>query len=147
MTFAARQHTESAASATGAALSAMTLAGATPSSSVRQASLTFNPDGTLTRVNQMADPEITVVPTNWYTPTTGAIGEDYNVKFVLLSGTAWNAGLLNNTEYWLASARTVTWSLPVGGAVQASVAVSLVDYNTGLTVASSTLTVDLVSDY
>lgn len=132
---------------TGPQLSATALAGATPSSLVRQVSLTFNTDGTLSRVNQMADPEITVVPSNWYVPTTGAIGEGYNVKFVLQSGTAWNTGLLNNTEYWLASARTVTWSLPVGGAVQASVAVSLVDYNTGVTVASSTLTIDLVSDY
>lgn len=146
MSFAARPH-QVLGPTLGPQLSAMTLAGATPSSVVRQVTLQFNPDGTLSRTNQMADPEITVVPTNWYLPTTGAIGESYNVKFVLLSGTAWNAGLLNNTEYWLASARQVSWSLPVGGAVQASVAVSLVDYATGLTVASSTLTIDLLSDY
>lgn len=148
MTFAARPHLGASGPTLGVqALGAMALEGATPSSSNRVASLTLNPDGTITYVNQMADPEYSVVPTNWYLPTTTAIGADYRVRFTLQSGFAWTAGLVSGTLYALSSARTVSWTLIPTEQRDATVLVEIVSASNTTVLGSGTLHINLVSDY
>jgi hypothetical protein len=148
VTFAARMHTGSSAPATGVqGLGGMVLDGATPSSQNRVASLTLNADGTISYVNQMADPVFSSVPTNWYLPTTGAIGAGYRVRFTLQSGDAWTAGLVSGTLYALSSARTVSWTLVPTGTVTATVLVEITSSANTTVLASGTLSVSLVSDF
>lgn len=148
MTFAARPHTGSSGPTLGVqSLGSMVLEGNTPSSSNRVASLTLNPDGTITYVNQMADPEISVVPTNWYLPTTAAIGAGYRVRFTLQSGFAWTAGLTSGTLYALDVARTVSWTLPPTEQRDATVLVEITSSSNTTVLGSGTLHINLVSDY
>lgn len=149
MTFAARPHTGSSGPTLGVqALGAMSLEGNTPSSSNRVVSLTLNTDGTISYVNQMADPEITVVPTNWYLPTTVGIGSSYRVRFTLQAGgNAWTAGLTSGTLYALSSARTVSWTLIPTESRYAQVLVEIVSSANTTVLGSGLLTVSLQSDY
>lgn len=57
---------------------------------------------------------------NWFTPTTTGIGNSYWVKFQLVSGSSWDAGLADGTLYALSTARTVQWTLSVSGSKYAS---------------------------
>jgi hypothetical protein len=149
VTFGARPHLSlTSAPSTGVqSLGGMVLEGATPSSNNRVASLTLNPDGTITYVNQMADPEISVVPLNWYLPTTAAIGNNYRVRFTLQSGFAWTAGLTSGTLYALSSARTVSWTLIPTEQRDATVLVEITSSANTTVLGSGTLSVNLVSDY
>lgn len=147
MTFAARPHLVLGPTLGVQSLGAMLLDGATPSSLNKVASLTLNADGTISFVNQMADPVFSSVPPNWYLPTTGAIGAGYRVKYTLQSGDAWTAGLTSGTFYTLDAARTVSWTLVPTGAVSATVLVEIATTGSATILGSGTLTVSLVSDF
>lgn len=124
------------------------LSGATPSSVSRIASLTFNPDGTISYLNEMADMVVSSVPTNWYLPTTGAIGAGYRVRFSLQTGVAWDGGGLTNGAYYLMGvARTVTWTLPPSGTRTAYVLIEITADGSGVVLGSGMLYIDLVNDY
>lgn len=69
------------------------------------AGATFNTDGTIS-----IDQYLISGPSSWYTPTTAGIGSSYQIRFTLLTGVAWDAGLTSGTLYALSSARTLTWS-------------------------------------
>ena len=73
-------------------------------------SLTLNTDGTFGHTNTFEDPG-NVVPSNWFTPTTGGVGAGYQVRFTLQSGNAWDGTPTSGVLYALSSARTLTWSL------------------------------------
>jgi hypothetical protein len=76
-------------------------------------------------------------PANWYSPTTTGIGSSYWVKFTLNSGSAWAAGLVNNTIYALTASRTIQWSTTIGTTKTASVTVSIYSDSGGTTLVSS----------
>jgi hypothetical protein len=148
VSFAARMHTGSSAPATGVqSLGSIVLDGATPSSQNRGASLTLNANGTISFTNTMADPVYSSVPTNWYLPTTTAIGAGYRVRFTLQSGNAWDAGLTSGTLYTLDAARTIGWTLVPTGSVTAAVLVEIMTTGSTAVLGSGTLNVSLVSDF
>lgn len=49
-------------------------------------------------------------PNNWYSPTTTSIGASYDIRFTLLTGDAWNAGLVSGTAYNLGTDRQLALS-------------------------------------
>lgn len=102
MTFAARQHTQSAVGASGVVASAgynsVGEGGSDPV--VVSASITVEPDGRVLSGG--------ILLGNWYAPTTGGVGSGYRVRFQV-SGEPFT-GLAANTFYALSSARTVTFS-------------------------------------
>jgi len=73
-------------------------------------SLTLNTDGTFSHANSFEDPA-NVVPSNWFSPTTVAVGNGYQVRFTLQSGDPWDGTPTSGVLYALSSARTLTWSL------------------------------------
>ena len=148
MTFAARQHTGSSAPTLGVqSLGTMVLEGNTPSSLSKTASLTLNTDGTISYVNQMADPVYSSVPSNWYLLTTAGIGTNYRVRFSLQSGQAWATGLSNGVFYTLDAARSISWTLAPTAQVSSIVLVEITAVGNGTVLGSGMLYINLVSDY
>ncbi len=150
MTFATRPHFglgSVAAPGPVASLGSIELGGATPSSLSKIASLTLNPNGTISYVNQMADPEYSVVPANWYAPTTTAVGAGYRVRFSLQTGVAWDVGLTNGAFYKLDVARTLTWTLAPTTTRTAYVLIEITADGSGVVLGSGMLHIDLISDY
>lgn len=101
MTFAARPH-QPAAGGGPVSLGTIRIEDYTFPDS---AGATFNTDGTIS-INQY----LISGPSSWFTPTTAGIGSSYQIRFTLLTGNAWDAGLTSGTLYALSSARTLTWS-------------------------------------
>lgn len=64
------------------------------------------------------------VPGQWYNPSgVGTPGNAYFISFHTVSGTAWNAGLVDGTVYPLSSGRTLLWT--TSSSLSATVTVSL----------------------
>ena len=103
--------------------------------------ITFNTDGTIAWATTFEYGPATV-PTNWYGPTTGGIGNSFQVRFTLQSGTAWDAGLTSGTLYALSAARALTWTLSYNEYNTASVLVEIF-YSGGSPYKFGTMSVDL----
>lgn len=147
MTFAARQHTQSAVGAAGVQnFGVMLLSGREMDAEARTVSLTTNTDGTFSFTNGMTADVVSTVPTNWYAPTTGAIGTNYRVRYMLQSGAAWDTGLTTGTYYTLTSARTITFTCDVFEDVDAVVVVEITAVGNNTVLAQNTLTIDLMND-
>ena len=147
MTFAARPHLAAGGPTLGVqSLGTLQLSGSTPSSSARGVDLLVNTDGTLSFVNQM-DGGISIVPTNWYLPTTTALGSSYRVRFTLQSGNAWDAGLTSGTYYTLDAQRKIAWTVNIdqGKIATALIEIAAVGNNTVL--GSGTLNINILNDY
>lgn len=148
MTFAARPHTGSSGPTLGVqSFGNVGISGTADTSTNDTASLTFNPDGTLTVVNTCNLSESTSVPANWYLPTTGAIGAGYRVEFTLVSGNAWNSGLVSGTRYSLDVARTITWTLIASESRNAQVLIEITTTASTAVIGGGTLYLDLLSEY
>lgn len=147
MTFAARPHQVAATASVGVqALGTLQLSGSTPSSSARGVDLLVNTNGTLSFVNQM-DGGTSIVPLNWYLPTTTTIGSSYRVRFTLQSGNAWDAGLTSGTYYTLDAQRKIAWTVNIdqGKIATALIEIAAVGNNTVL--GSGTLNINILNDY
>lgn len=107
--------------------------------------ITFNTDGTIAGVVTDFENPSVVLPSNWYSPTTGGIGSSFQVRFTLTSGTAWDSGLVSGTLYALSSARALAWSVVYAPAGAATASVLVEVYYTAGTVPykSGTLNVSL----
>jgi hypothetical protein len=125
----------------------MRLAGSTEEDGVTIVSLTFNPNGTISFVNQMTGAVVSTVPTNWYLPPTTGIGSSYRVRFNKVSGRSWDTGLANFTWYNLDTARTLTWSLTVDDGIDAVVGVEIAALSTQTMLGGGTLTVAIINNY
>lgn len=148
MTFAARPHQVLGPTLGVQSLGAMQLTGATPSSGARGVNLYVNTDGTLTYLNQMADPVFSSVPANWYTPTTTAIGSSYRVRFTLQSGDAWDAGLTAGTWYAISAQRAVAWTVTTTDRSRiATVLVEFAAVGNDTVLGSGTLNVDILNEF
>jgi hypothetical protein len=71
--------------------------------------LSFNSDGTIS-LTENYEYQVVTLPSNWYSPTTTDIGSGYQIRFTLLSGSAWDAGLVSGTLYALSSNRSIAWT-------------------------------------
>lgn len=147
MSFAARQHTAAAAGGSFLPLGTMSLFGESFNNigTTDTATVTFNTDGTITGVASDFETPGVTLPSNWYSPTTGAIGAGYQIRFTLQSGTTWNAGLVSGTLYALSSARALAWSVVYsdpGPMITATVLVEILTTG-GDPYKSGTLTVNL----
>jgi hypothetical protein len=81
-------------------------------------------------------------PNNWYSPTTTGIGASYDIKFTLLAGTAWNAGLVSGTAYNLSTDRQLALSSSSGDkSLSASVEILLA--GTGTVAFTATLSLGI----
>ena len=110
MTFAARTLGSGTPSGVVNALGTL-LAYDAPVSGAAAANITFNTNGTITYVGDGS-----TGVTNWYLPTTTAIGSSYWIKFTTTSGVPWTVGgLTSGTIYALSSNRQVGWVQLVGG--------------------------------
>lgn len=148
MTFAARPLVAVASGGSSLpALGTMNLGGVAIESADLAVAITLNADGTITWLNQMNNGQVTPSVVNWYTPTTGAIGAGYRVRFTLQSGTAWASGLTSGTLYALSSARQVLWTLPITGLVQAQVLVEITSSGDTTVLGSGTLIIDMIDEY
>ncbi len=145
MTFAARVH-QPAGGSSFLPLGTMSLFGESfdDVGFTDSATVTFNVDGTISRAVVSSSPAITM-PTNWYGPTTGGIGNSFQIRFTLQSGTPWDSGLTSGVLYPLSSARSLGWTVPYSpdGNAYAVVLVEIF-YSAGTTpYKSGTLTVSL----
>lgn len=146
MTFAARAH--AAGSTAGPqGLGAMNLGGISIVSSNFAVGITLTPDGTVSFLNEMNEVQTTPTPRNWYSPVTGGVGTNYRVRFTLQSGTAWNAGLTSGTLYGLSSARSLAWTLPAEGTVNAQVLIEITSASDTAVLASGVLTVSMIDEF
>jgi hypothetical protein len=104
------------------------------------ASLTFNPNGTITTTTSVLDAS-SLQPTAWYTPTTTSIGNSYWVRGTTQSGVS--TGTMGT---WLALTSARTWSLSVGSG-GASTSVVLFEISSSATgtpvVASGNIIIDV----
>ena len=146
MTFAARPHASATVEApAGAPLGTLLLVGDSYDNVgvTETATLTLNADGTFGHTNSFDDPA-NVAPSNWFTPTTGAVGAGYQVRFTLQSGDTWDGTPTSGVLYALSSARTLTWSLAYAASASKAATV-LVEVLTsgGAPYKSGTLTVSL----
>lgn len=129
MSFAARPHATAAGA--GAALPLGTFQLQAESfdevGSTFTATATVNTNGTITGSGNFEYVNAIVPAKNWYTPTTTGIGSSYQVRFTLVSGPAWNAGLTSGVAYALTSARALSWSVAYNndGYVMANVLVEI----------------------
>ena len=146
MTFAARPHSNTVADEVEPApLGTLMLIGDSYDNvgSTEVVSLTLNPDGTFGHSNTFEDPA-NVVPSNWFTPTTGAVGNAYQVRFTLQSGDTWDGTPTSGVLYALSSARTLTWSLAYAASASKAAAVLIEILTTGgVPYKSGTLNVSL----
>lgn len=101
MSFAARQHTEVVSSAVS--LGVISVEDYTLPDAVE---IAFKSNGV---IDYLGNTKISG-PNNWYSPTTTGIGSSYDIKFTLVSGTAWDAGLVSGTAYNLGSDRQIALS-------------------------------------
>lgn len=81
------------------------------------AGLSWGTTGTLSKTGNAS--AIWVGSSAWFSP--GSPSVTYYIKFTLLSGSAWDAGLVAGTVYSLASSRAVQWTQSVVGSKLASV--------------------------
>lgn len=102
MTFAARPHQPAAA---GGAVSLGTI-GVEDYTLPDAVEIAFKSNGV---IDYLGNTKLSG-PTNWYSPTTTGIGSSYDIKFTLVSGTAWDTGLVSGTAYNLGSDRQITLS-------------------------------------
>lgn len=141
MTFAARPHL--AAGSSGLPLGTMIVFAESYNEigTTDTGTITFNTNGTITWAHTFEYGPATI-PSNWYSPTTGGIGSSYQVRFTLLSGAAWDAGLVSGTAYALSSARALAWSCSYNEWNVASVLVEVLTAG-GEVYKSGTMSVDL----
>jgi hypothetical protein len=78
----------------------------------------LHPDGTITGTLYSGT-------ANWYTLTTGGIGNSYWVKFTVTGGSAYNAGLIPGTLYQLNVDRGVQYSATAGNTKAGNVGISI----------------------
>jgi hypothetical protein len=71
--------------------------------------LSFNSNGTIS-LTETYEYQVVTLPTNWFTPTVANIGSSYEIRFTLLSGAAWDSGLVSGTLYPLSSNRSIAWT-------------------------------------
>lgn len=149
MSFAARHHVAAAAApASGVqALGTMDLGGVSATSEDFTVALSLNADGTLAFTNNMNLVQTSIGPSNWFTPTTGAVGAGYRVRFTLQSGTPWAEALTSGTLYALSSARTLTWTLPLSGTIAAQVLVEITSAANTTVLGAGTLYVNMYDEY
>lgn len=129
MTFAARAHQ----AATTSGLPALGTMVATSYTLPDTASLTFNTNGTLTYFKEQTSGVST-----WYGATVAGIGSNYEIRFTLTSGTAWDVGLVSGTWYSLSSARGVALTANTVD-LTSTIAVAIREAATGTVVTTGTL--------
>lgn len=128
MTFAARVH-QPAAQAGLPALGTVVVEDYTLPDTV---AISFNSDGTISTTDYYIQG-----PATWYGATSAGIGSSYEIRFVLDSGTAWDAGLVSGTWYSLSTARSL--SMTSSTEVSNSITVSIRETATGTIVTTGTL--------
>lgn len=106
--------------------------------------INFNTDGTISR--SVSSPDSSSILSNWFLPTTAAIGSSFFIRFVLSTGTTWTAGLVDGTLYSLSVVRSLSWTATTGNFKLANVAVTIYSDVGGTNlVGSGTLSVDIES--
>ena len=101
------------------------------------AKLTINTDGTLTRsyTGTGASLVLSSGPSNWYSPTTAAIGSSYQVRFVPDGGSTGvsDGDLADNTWTTISAAKTLiaTNNSTLGGSIEFRVLATGVAYTSG----------------
>jgi hypothetical protein len=103
VTFAARPHLPVAAGGGPVSLGAISVEDYTLPDAVE---IAFKSNGVIDYLGNT----VMSGPSNWYSPTTTGIGSGYDIKFTLLSGDAWDAGLVSGTAYNLSTDRQLTLS-------------------------------------
>jgi hypothetical protein len=83
----------------GAALSSVNYV----SPGIRSASVTFNPDGTVSAVHGGS-------PANWYLPTIGGIGSGWSVRVTGTAAGTTITGMASGTWYSIATPQTVAYA-------------------------------------
>ena len=136
MSFAARHHQPTSAPAgfpplAGAFVESFTL----PDS----AGITFNSNGTITGFNEYTG------PAQWHPAPQINIGENFDVRFTLISGDAWDLG--NESGFWtnLASNKGITLSASAADKYSV-VTVDIRQWPGGATVSSGTITLGVYDE-